>query len=202
MPTLNWIGKEAVVNHHRQVPFHLLTDVPDLACGEPGEGNLIVQGDNLVALKALLPHYAGQVKCIYIDPPYNTGNENWVYNDNVNSPLMREWLGKSVGKEAEDLSRHDKWLCMMYPRLQLLKQFLAPDGVMFVSIDDIELPFLRILMDELFPHPQAKNRLGACPSNAPLLTRQPMHNVVSRPHGENIQILGRRSDGAAASVGL
>lgn len=160
MPTLNWIGKEAVVNHHRQVPFHLLKDVPDLACGEPGEGNLIVQGDNLVALKALLPHYAGQVKCIYIDPPYNTGNENWVYNDNVNSPLMREWLGKSVGKEAEDLSRHDKWLCMMYPRLQLLKQFLAPDGVMFVSIDDIELPFLRILMDELFPHPQAKNRLA------------------------------------------
>ena len=160
MPTLNWIGKEAVVNHHRQVPFHLLTDVPDLACGEPGEGNLIVQGDNLVALKALLPYYAGQVKCIYIDPPYNTGNENWVYNDNVNSPLMREWLGKSVGKEAEDLSRHDKWLCMMYPRLQLLKQFLAPDGVMFVSIDDIELPFLRILMDELFPHPQAKNRLA------------------------------------------
>ena len=160
MPTLNWIGKEAVVNHHRQVPFHLLKDVPDLACGEPGEGNLIVQGDNLVALKALLPYYAGQVKCIYIDPPYNTGNENWVYNDNVNSPLMREWLGKSVGKEAEDLSRHDKWLCMMYPRLQLLKQFLAPDGVMFVSIDDIELPFLRILMDELFPHPQAKNRLA------------------------------------------
>ena len=81
MPTLNWIGKEAVVNHHRQVPFHLLKDVPDLACGEPGEGNLIVQGDNLVALKALLPYYAGQVKCIYIDPPYNTGNENWGHND-------------------------------------------------------------------------------------------------------------------------
>ncbi|MBX3370902.1 MAG: hypothetical protein KF793_10985 [Nitrospira sp.] len=87
MPTLNWIGKEAVVNHHQQVPFHLLKDVPDLACGEPGEGNLIVQGDNLVALKALLPYYAGQVKCIYIDPPYNTGNENWVYNDNVNSSI-------------------------------------------------------------------------------------------------------------------
>ncbi|MCX5723758.1 MAG: site-specific DNA-methyltransferase [Nitrospirae bacterium] len=160
MPTLNWIGKEAVVNHHHQVPYHLLKDVPNLACGESGDGNLIVQGDNLVALKALLPYYAGQVKCIYIDPPYNTGNEGWAYNDNVSSPIIREWLGKSVGREAEDLSRHDKWLCMMYPRLQLLKQFLAPDGVMFISIDDIELPFLRILMDELFPHPQAKNRLA------------------------------------------
>lgn len=101
MPTLNWIGKEAVVNHHRQVPFHLLKDVPDLACGKPGDGNLIVQGDNLVALKALLPYYAGQVKCIYIDPPYNTGNEGWVYNDNVNSPVIREWLGRTVGKEGE-----------------------------------------------------------------------------------------------------
>ncbi|HRW99199.1 MAG TPA: site-specific DNA-methyltransferase, partial [Cyclobacteriaceae bacterium] len=160
MPTLNWIGKEAVVNHHQQVPFRLLRDVPDLSCGDPGEGNLIVQGDNLVALKALLPYYAGQVKCIYIDPPYNTGNEGWVYNDNVNSPLIKDWLGKTVGKEAEDLSRHDKWLCMMYPRLALLKLFLAPDGVMFVSIDDNELPYLRILLDELFPHPQAKNRLA------------------------------------------
>jgi adenine-specific DNA-methyltransferase len=81
MPTLNWIGKEAVVNHHQQVPFRLLKDVPDLACGEPGDGNLIVQGDNLVALKAMVPYYAGQVKCIYIDPPYNTGNEGWVYNE-------------------------------------------------------------------------------------------------------------------------
>ncbi len=102
MPTLNWIGKEAVVNHHQQVPFHLLKDVPELSCGDPGDGNLIVQGDNLVALKALLPYYAGQVKCIYIDPPYNTGNEGWVYNDNVNSPVIREWLGKVVGKEGED----------------------------------------------------------------------------------------------------
>jgi hypothetical protein len=98
MPTLNWIGKEAVVNHHHQVPFHLLKDVPELSVGDPGSGNLIVQGDNLVALKALLPYYAGQVKCIYIDPPYNTGNEGWAYNDNVNSPLIREWLGKSRGQ--------------------------------------------------------------------------------------------------------
>jgi len=150
VPTLNWIGKEAVVNHHHQVPFHLLKDVQELACGQPGDGNLIVQGDNLVALKALLPYYAGQVKCIYIDPPYNTGNEGWVYNDNVNSPLIREWLGKAVGKEAEDLSRHDKWLCLMYPRLALLKQFLREDGVIFVSIDDFEAYRLRFLLDEIF----------------------------------------------------
>ena len=91
MPTLNWIGKEAVVNHHLQVPFHLLKDVPELACGKPGDGNLIVQGDNLVALKALLPYYAGQVKCIYIDPPYNTGNEGWVYNDPASGYLGRRF---------------------------------------------------------------------------------------------------------------
>ncbi|MBI5659209.1 MAG: site-specific DNA-methyltransferase [Nitrosomonadales bacterium] len=150
MPTLNWIGKEAVVNHHQQVPFHLLKDVPELACGKPGEGNLIVQGDNLVALKALLPYYAGQVKCIYIDPPYNTGNESWVYNDNVSSPVIREWLGKVVGKEGETLDRHDRWLCMMYPRLVLLKQFLREDGAIFVSIDDNEAASLRFLMDEIF----------------------------------------------------
>jgi site-specific DNA-methyltransferase (adenine-specific)/adenine-specific DNA-methyltransferase len=150
MPTLNWIGKDAVVNHHHQVPFHLLKDVPELACGDPGSGNLIVQGDNLVALKALLPYYAGQIKCIYIDPPYNTGNEGWIYNDNVNSPLIREWLGKAVGKEAEDLSRHDKWLCLMYPRLSLLRQFLREDGAIFVSLDDNEISSLRFAMDEIF----------------------------------------------------
>ena len=150
MPTLNWIGKDAVVNHHLQVPFHLLRDVPELACGEPGSGNLIVQGDNLVALKALLPYYAGQVKCIYIDPPYNTGNEGWVYNDNVNSPVIREWLGKVVGKEGETLDRHDRWLCMMYPRLALLRQFLREDGAIFISIDDNEVQALRYVMDEIF----------------------------------------------------
>ena len=150
MPTLNWIGKEAVVNHHLQVPFHLLKDVPELACGQPGDGNLIVQGDNLVALKALLPYYAGQVKCIYIDPPYNTGNEGWVYNDNVNSPVIREWLGKTVGKEGETLDRHDRWLCMMYPRLALLRQFLRADGAIFISIDDNEVQTLRYVMDEIF----------------------------------------------------
>ena len=150
MPTLNWIGKEAVVNHHQRVPFRLLKDVPDLACGDPGSGNLIVQGDNLEALKALLPYYAGQVKCIYIDPPYNTGNEGWAYNDNVNSPEIRKWLGAVVGKEGETLDRHDRWLCMMYPRLTLLRQFLREDGAIFVSIDDNEVATLRLLLDEIF----------------------------------------------------
>jgi adenine-specific DNA-methyltransferase len=169
MPELNWIGKQAVRAHHREVDFHLLKDVPELACegsaGTParsGEadmsvraplqdgGNLIVQGDNLRALKALLPRYAGQVKCIYIDPPYNTGNEGWVYNDNVKAPEMVKWLGQVVGKEAEDLSRHDKWLCMMYPRLQLLKRFLREDGSIWISIDDNEAASLKLLMDEVF----------------------------------------------------
>lgn len=150
MPTLNWIGKDAVVNHHRQVPYHLLRCDEKLSVGDPGSGNLLVQGDNLLALKALLPYYAGQVKCIYIDPPYNTGNENWVYNDNVNSPEIRKWLGHVVGGEAEDLSRHDKWLCMMYPRLSLLREFLREDGAIFISIDDIEVSSLRLLCDEVF----------------------------------------------------
>ena len=150
MPTLNWIGKDAVVKHHKEVPFRLLEAVPELSCGDADSGNLIVQGDNLHALKALLPRYAWQVKCIYIDPPYNTGNEGWVYNDNVNSPEIRKWLGEVVGKEGETLDRHDRWLCMMYPRLVLLKQFLREDGAIFVSIDDNEVATLRLLMDEIF----------------------------------------------------
>jgi site-specific DNA-methyltransferase (adenine-specific)/adenine-specific DNA-methyltransferase len=149
MPTLNWIGKDAVVNHHKEVPFHLLRCDPNLSVGEDG-GNLLVQGDNLLALKALLPHYAGQVKCIYIDPPYNTGEESWVYNDKVDSPEMRDWLGKVVGGEAEDLSRHDKWLCMMYPRLVLLREMLREDGSLWMSIDDNEVQDARLILDEIF----------------------------------------------------
>ena len=150
MPTLDWIGKKAVVNHHREVPYRLLHCDKDKSFGDPDAGNLLVQGDNLEALKALLPYYAGKVKCIYIDPPYNTGEQGWVYNDNVNSPEIKAWLGKLVGKEAEDFSRHDKWLCMMYPRLRLLKDFLEQDGVIFVSIDDEEVTNLRILLSEIF----------------------------------------------------
>jgi adenine-specific DNA-methyltransferase len=161
MPTLNWIGKKAVVKHHKEVPFRLLEPVPEFSCGPTqgkDSGNLIVQGDNLHALKALLPRYAGQVKCIYIDPPYNTGNEGWVYNDNVNSPEIRKWLGEVVGKEGETLDRHDRWLAMMYPRLVLLKQFLREDGAIFVSIDDNEVASLRLLMDEVF----GKSNFVAC----------------------------------------
>ena len=150
MPTLNWIGKDAVVNHHLEIPFRLLKDVPELGCGDPGSGNLIVEGDNLLALKALLPYYKGKVKCIYIDPPYNTGNEGWAYNDNVNSPIIRKWLGEVVGKEGETLDRHDRWLCMMYPRLALLREFLREEGVVFISIDDFEAYRLRLLLDEIF----------------------------------------------------
>jgi hypothetical protein len=158
MPVLDWIGKQAVVKHHRDVPYRLLEPVPELGCGD-ADGNLIVQGDNLLALKALLPRYGGQVKCIYIDPPYNTGQDErdddgkrsgWVYSDNVDSPEIRAWLGKVVGAEAEDLSRHDKWLCMMYPRLMLLKEFLRADGVVFASIDGTELASLYMLFDEIF----------------------------------------------------
>jgi adenine-specific DNA-methyltransferase len=150
MPTLDWIGKQAVVNHHREVPYRLIHCDSDLSAGAPDAGNLLVQGDNLQALRALLPYYAGKVKCIYIDPPYNTGNEGWVYNDNVNSPEIRKWLGEVVGKESEDLSRHDNWLCMMYPRLRLLREFLREDGVIFVSIDDHEQHYLLTAMAEIF----------------------------------------------------
>lgn len=151
MPTLNWIGKDKVVNHHLDVPFRTLekqyTFAPN---GVDGDGNMIIHGDNLDALKALLPMYEGRVKCIYIDPPYNTGNEKWVYNDNVNDPHIKAWLGKVVGAEGEDLSRHDKWLCMMYPRLKLLQKLMAEDGVIFISIDDNELYNLKAICDEIF----------------------------------------------------
>lgn len=156
MPVLEWIGKSAVIRHHQDVPYRLLEAVPELSHAAP-DGNLIVQGDNLHALKALLPRNAGQVKCVYIDPPYNTGNEGWAYNDNVNSPEIRRWLGEVVGKEGETLDRHDRWLCMMYPRLVLLRQMLRPDGVIFVSIDEFEIGALELLMSEIFG---AGNRLG------------------------------------------
>jgi adenine-specific DNA-methyltransferase len=151
MPELIWKGKEQVVNHHLDVPVQILDRQYDFNCPGGGEsGNKIIHGDNLAALKALLPQYEGKVKCIYIDPPYNTGNESWVYNDNVKDPRILKWLGDVVGKEGEDLCRHDKWLCMMYPRLQLLKRLLAEDGVIFVSIDENEHRYLELLLEEIF----------------------------------------------------
>lgn len=155
MPTLEWIGKDKVINHHQQVSFRVLDrkysyDTEGKHDADNGSENMIIRGDNLEALKALLPRYENRVKCIYIDPPYNTGNEGWVYNDNVNDPKIRKWLGEVVGREGEDLSRHDKWLCMMYPRLRLLQRLLAVDGVIFISIDDTELHNLRLVCDEIF----------------------------------------------------
>lgn len=150
MPKIDWIGKDAVARHHLDVPYRLLHCNGGLSAGAADAGNLLVRGDNLEALKSLMPYYAGKVSCVYIDPPYNTGNEGWAYNDKVNSPQIRRWLNKVVGDEDADLCRHDKWLCMMYPRLRLLREFLRDDGVIFVSIDDNEQHRLRMLMDEIF----------------------------------------------------
>ena len=155
MPTLDWIGKSKVVNHHLDVPYKTLErqysfDKDGQHTEDNGSENMIIHGDNLEALKSLLPQYEGRIKCIYIDPPYNTGNEKWVYNDNVNDPKIKKWLGEVVGQEGEDLSRHDKWLCMMYPRLKLLHRLMAKDGVIFISIDDNELYNLKMICDEIF----------------------------------------------------
>jgi adenine-specific DNA-methyltransferase len=156
MPTLDFKGKSFVYTHHLSVPFReLIVDAKksELQKGAKSslEDNLIIHGDNLHALKALLPIYAGKVDCIYIDPPYNTGNEGWCYNDNVRSPLMKEWLKKSANPvEKDDLERHEKWLCMMWPRLKLLHELLAENGVIFISIDDNETHRLRGMMDEIF----------------------------------------------------
>ncbi|MCL4874208.1 site-specific DNA-methyltransferase [bacterium] len=156
MAILNFKGKTFVQNHHLAVKFHQLVPKKDKSLTDKASlnDNLIINGDNLKALKALLPTYAGKVKCIYIDPPYNTGNEKWAYNDNVNSPMMQEWLGKVV--DREDLTRHDKWLCMMMPRLKLLRELLREDGVIFISIDDNEIHHLRMVMDEIFGEEQFK----------------------------------------------
>ena len=155
MPRLEWIGKEKVVNHHQDVPYRVLErkysyDADGQHLEDNESGNMIIHGDNLEALKSLLPRFEGKINCIYIDPPYNTGNEGWVYNDNVNDPKIVKWLGEVVGKEGEDLTRHDKWLCMMYPRLMLLQKLLSDDGVIFISIDDTEHANLRLICDEIF----------------------------------------------------
>lgn len=156
MPTLDFKGKQFVHSHHLSVPFRELRvdakkSLPAKGAKPGLDDNLIIHGDNLEALKALLPTHAGKVDCIFIDPPYNTGNEGWCYNDNVRSPLMKEWLKKSANPvDKEDLERHDKWLCMMWPRLQLLRELLAEDGVIIVTLDDNEQHRFRVLADEVF----------------------------------------------------
>jgi adenine-specific DNA-methyltransferase len=163
MPELFFKGKEFVFNHHLAVPFRPLIPDPKRSVGESGEkgrldGNLIIHGDNLHALKALLPLYAGKVDCIFIDPPYNTGNEGWCYNDNVNSPMMRDWLDSNpVG--IEDGLRHDKWLAMMWPRLRLLRELLSEQGSLWVTLDDNELHRARSMLDEIFG---ADNFVATC----------------------------------------
>jgi adenine-specific DNA-methyltransferase len=159
MPTLHWIGKEKVINHHQDVPYRILDKQYTFNNDEGSSENKIIHGDNLGALKSLLPEYEGKIKCIYIDPPYNTGNEGWVYNDNVNDPKIKKWLDATLrAKETnldasigvDDLARHDKWLCMMYPRLKLLHKLLSDDGALFISIDDNEQANLRLICDEIF----------------------------------------------------
>ena len=182
MPTLEFKGKQQVYAHHLTVPYRPL--VPDFEkshgdnASQPDD-NLIIHGDNLHALKALLPRYAGKVDCVYIDPPYNTGNNGtngWAYNDDVNSPIMRAWLKENGLVDSEDLERHDKWLCMMWPRLQILQDLLRDDGIIFVSIDDNEMHHLRVMMDEIFGE---ANFFAT-------LTRRAMHTVRNSSKDFNI----------------
>src|ERR1019366_9091444 len=150
MPELQFKGKEFVYNHHLTVPYRPLVPDAGKSVGEPSlNGNLIIHGDNLHALKALLPMYAGKVDCIFIDPPYNTGNEGWSYNDNVNSPMMKEWLSSNP-VNAEDMLRHDKWCAMMWPRLNLLRELLSDSGTFWMTIDDNEVHRARMTLDEVF----------------------------------------------------
>ncbi len=154
MPTLQFKGKNIIWNHHLGVPFHTLDEVPELHYNpEKANSNMIIEGDNLIGLKALLPLFTNKIKCVFIDPPYNTGNDveegkSWVYSDNVNNPLIKDWLGKEVSRD--DLTRHDKWLCMIVPRLKLLKELLHDDGAIFIAIDDNEYASLKMIMDEIF----------------------------------------------------
>lgn len=160
MAQLDFKGKTFVRNHHLLVKYHELLPDESKSLTEKVSlhDNLIIHGDNLKALKALLPLYAGKIKCIYIDPPYNTGNEKWVYSDNVNSPMLQDWFGKVV--DRDDLTRHDKWLCMMMPRLKLLRELLSEDGFIFISIDDNEIHHLRMLTDEIFGESNYRNTIA------------------------------------------
>lgn len=147
---LSFKGKEFVYNHHLAVPFRPLVPHRKKGIGPVAlDGNLIVHGDNLHALKALLPLYAGKVDCVFIDPPYNTGNEGWSYNDNVNSPMIKEWLASNpIG--IEDGLRHDKWCAMMWPRLRLLHELLAEHGSLWITLDDNEVHRATAMLLEIF----------------------------------------------------
>lgn len=129
MPILRWLTRDEDVRAAEKVPYRLMEEAPELGYGDQNSGNMLIQGDNLDALKALLPYYAGQVKCIYIDPPYNTGSAFEHYDDNL---------------------EHSKWLAMMWPRLELLRELLAEDGSIWVSIDDDEAHYMKVMLDEVF----------------------------------------------------
>ncbi|MFN9967623.1 MAG: DNA methyltransferase, partial [Lysobacteraceae bacterium] len=140
MPEIVFKGKEYVYNHHLTVPFRPLVTHAEKGVGAPDlAGNLVIHGDNLHALKSLLPRYAGKIDLVFIDPPYNTGNEGWCYSDGVNSPIMKEWLSTNP-VDADDMLRHDKWLGMMWPRLVLLRELLADTGSSWLTLDDSEVP--------------------------------------------------------------
>lgn len=178
MPTLNWIGKDKVVSHHQDVPFRVLEHKYGFTAKKGGQteptqsGNKIIHGDNLEALKSLLPEYEGKIDVVYIDPPYNTGKEKWLYTDNVNHPKIKKWLDKVVGMEGEDLSRHDKWLCMMYPRVKLLHKLLKDDGIFYCSIDDYEHGNLKPMLDEIFGPQNFLNNVIWQRSYAPINTKK------------------------------
>ncbi len=150
MPEIVFKGKEYVYNHHLTVPYRPLLEHADKGIG-PADlaGNLVIHGDNLHALKSLLPRHAGKVDLVFIDPPYNTGNEGWCYSDSVNSPIMKEWLSSNP-VDADDMLRHDKWLCMMWPRLVLLRELLSERGSIWITLDDNEVHRARMVLDEIF----------------------------------------------------
>jgi adenine-specific DNA-methyltransferase len=129
MPLLQWLTREEDIHRAARAPYRLLEEAPELSYGDRDTGNMLIQGDNLDALKALLPYYAGKVKCIYIDPPYNTKSAFEHYDDNL---------------------EHSQWLAIIYPRLELLRSLLAEDGSIWVSIDDNEAHYLKVVMDEIF----------------------------------------------------
>ncbi|OHD12911.1 MAG: type III restriction endonuclease subunit M [Spirochaetes bacterium GWB1_36_13] len=165
MPTLNWIGKDKIINHHQDVPFRVFNHKYSFSSKdgrretETKSGNKIIHGDNLEALKSLLPEYEGKIDIIYIDPPYNTGKEKWRYTDNVSHPKIQKWINEVVGVEGEDLTRHDKWLCMMYPRIKLLHRLLKEDGLFFCSIDDYEHGNLKPMLDLIFGYNNFLNNI-------------------------------------------
>lgn len=129
MPILQWLDRDKTIKQAGRVPYRLLEADPNLSYGDKNSQNMLIQGDNLEALKALLPYYAGKVKCIYIDPPYNTGSAFEHYNDNL---------------------EHSKWLDMMYPRLELLRELLSEDGFFCCHIDDNQSHYLKVILDEIF----------------------------------------------------